>query len=601
MNTNQNSFFILIPLFFICLPLFSDVTAEQEEMLKQLPPDQRTAIMGKMTKSNDLKEELEETFSKKGFLVERPDENDEEYEKCKECIYGYDLFRFSPSTFAPANIVPVSSSYTLGPGDELTVNFYGSNKATKTAFISRDGTLNLPIIGSINLTGLTFSAAQDNLNKKIKEELAGTEASLSLNRLRSIMVYVLGEAYKPGAYTLSALSTVTNTLFLSGGVNKQGSLRNIEIKRGGKLLKKYDLYDLLIKGDTTTDIRLEDGDTIFIPFIENRVTLGGSFKRPYIYELLNGETLEEAISFAGGFKPEVGFNPIIELNTINRNSNKRDITRIIYNKNLNIEILDGDTLNVAQISGLKPLSVELTGEFNNPGVYSIRKGDTVLDIILKAGGYTESAFTEGAIYLREEVAKIEKEGFERSADQLEQVLFEIVQDSDTEITEFSLVPISRIIEKLRTIEPVGRVVTSLDILELKTDPYANFELRHGDKIHIPERPSSVSVVGEVLKATSMQFLPEYKLNDYLNFAGGLNSQADREGIYVIEPNGEAKLYKRQYLRSPNIQIIPGSTIVVVRDPRPWDAVKVTQIISPILADLATSAAALAVLNTSARL
>jgi len=596
MNIYKKPFVICLFLSVIGMPLFSEVTEQQEQMLNQLPPDQRAAIMGKMNESNDLKEELEEVFSKEGFLLERPEEKDEEEKKCKECIYGYDLFRFSPSTFAPANIVPVSSSYKLGPGDELTVNFYGTNKATKTAFISRDGTLNLPIVGSVNLTGLTFLEAQNSLSKKIQEELIGTDISISLNKLRSITVYVLGEAYKPGSYTLSSLSTVTNTLFLSGGVNKQGSLRNIEIKRGGKLLQKYDLYDLLLKGNTTTDVRLEDGDTIFIPFIKKRVTLEGSFKRPYIYELLNGETLEEAVSLAGGFKAEVGFNPIVEYSTINRFSNERDISRIFYNKNLNTEILDGDALNVYEISGLKPLKVELTGEFNNPGVYSIRKGDTILDVILRAGGYTESAFTEGAIYLREEVAKTEKEGFKRSADQLEQLLFSIVQDSQTEISEFSLLPISRIIEKLRTIEPVGRVVTSLDTLELKTDPYANFELRHGDKIHIPKRPNSISVVGEVLKTTSMQFSPEYKLNDYLNFAGGLNGQADREGIYIIEPNGEAKLYKRKYLRSSGIQVIPGSTIVVARDPRPWDSIKATQIIAPILADLATSAAAIAVLN-----
>ena len=154
-----------------------------------------------------------------------------------------------------------------------------------TGFIQRDGTFNLPLLGPVNLVGFTFTEAQEHLKKRIKEELdemsiagsIGTEISINLNRLRSITVYVLGEAYKPGSYTLSALSTITNTLFLSGGVNKSGSLRNIQIKREGKLVNTYDLYDLLLRGDTTTDIRLQDGDTIFIPFIENKVTLGGVF------------------------------------------------------------------------------------------------------------------------------------------------------------------------------------------------------------------------------------------------------------------------------------------------------------------------------------
>ncbi|MDC0980026.1 SLBB domain-containing protein [bacterium] len=599
MNTNKKLLSLFTCLFFMGSPLFSEVTPEQEAMLKQLPPDQRTVIEGKMKNSNELLEDIQETFSREGFLVERPKlkEGEEEKNKCKECIYGYDLFRFSPSTFAPANIVPVSFSYVLGPGDQLTISLYGAERVSKTGFISREGTFDLPILGPVSLAGYTFSEAQEFLKKRMEEELVGTEVSVTLNKLRSITVYVLGEAYNPGSYTLSALSTVTNTLFISGGVNKSGSLRNIEIKRRGKLVNKYDLYDLLVKGDTTTDIRLEDGDTIFIPFIENKVTLGGAFKRPYIYELLDGETLEDVISFAGGFKSEVSFNPEIEFSTINRLSNKREISSVVYNENAkNRKILNGDALNVSEISGLKPLSIELTGEFKNPGVYSITAGDTVLDIISRAGGYTNSAFVEGGVYLRKEVAKIETEGFKRTADNLEELLFNVVQNGEIEVTEFTLVPIVKIIERLRQAESVGRVVTSLDTLELRADPYSNFEVRNGDRIHVPKRPSSVSVVGEVLSATTIQYFPDYKINDYISSAGGLNSQADQDRIFIIGPNGQAEIYKRKFLGKNNIKLIPGSTIVVSKEQKAWDAIKITQIITPILADLATSAAAIAAIQ-----
>jgi len=599
MNIYKKPFFIFLFLSAIGMPLFSEVTPEQKMMLEQLPPDQRLAIEGKMSKANDLTEDIEDAINNEG-LVERPDEEEDEEErekKCQECIFGYDLFRFAPSTFAPGDIAHVSNSYTLGPGDELNVYLYGSQKGSKTAFISRDGTFNIPIIGTVSLGGLTFAEAKKFLKERIKKELTGTEISINLNRLRSINVYVLGEAYKPGSYTLSSLSTVTNALFLSGGVNKLGSLRNIEIKRRGKLVKKYDLYDLLIKGNTSTDIGLEDGDTIFIPFIENKVTLGGAFKRPFVYELLNRETLKDVIFLAGGFKYEVGFNPVIEHSTINRVSNKREISRIVYNsKTLNTQILNGDELNVSEISGLKSFSVKLTGEFKKPGVYTITQGDTVLDVVSKAGGYTKSAFVEGAVYLREEVAEIEKEAFRRSADNLEQVLFNIIQNGSLSISEFSLVPISQIIERLRKVKPIGRIVTSLDTLELKTDPYNNFEIRAGDIIHIPKRPSSVSVVGEVLKATSIKYLPEHQISDYLYFAGGLNDQADEDGIYIIGPNGQTQLYKRKYLGKNNIHIMPGSTIVVARDSKPWDAVSIAKVVTPILADLATSVAAVAAVN-----
>jgi polysaccharide biosynthesis/export protein len=608
MKINKKFILVFTCLSFMGSSLFSAITPEQEALLKELPADQRAAMEERMKASEELEEDVKEAFKREDFLIERPElkeEKEEEKYKCEECIYGYDLFRFSPSTFAPANNVPVSFSYILGPGDELTVSYYGANENSTTGFIQRDGTFNLPLLGPVNLVGFTFSEAQEHLKKRIKEELdelsiAGsvdTEISINLNRLRSITVYVLGEAYKPGSYTLSALSTITNTLFLSGGVNKLGSLRNIQIKREGKLVTTYDLYDLLIKGDTTTDIRLQDGDTIFIPFIKNKVTLGGAFKRPHLYELLDGETLEDVISFAGGFNSEVGFNPEIELSTINRVSNKREISKVVYNENAkNRKILNGDGLTVPEISGLKPSTIELTGEFKNPGVYSIGEGDTVLDIVSKAGGYTNSAFVEGGVYLREEVAKIEEEGFKRTADNLEELLFNVVQDGSIDVTEFTFLPIITVIERLRAIEPVGRVVMSLDTLELKTDPYSNFEVRDGDRIHVPKRPSSVSVVGEVLAATSIQFYPEKKVSDYIGAAGGLNSQADRNAIYIISPDGQAELYKRKYLRGSNIELIPGSTIVVSRDSRPWDAINMAQILTPIFANLAISAASIAAIQ-----
>tara|TARA_Y100000748_G_C15497848_1_gene488883 strand:- start:714 stop:2504 length:1791 start_codon:yes stop_codon:yes gene_type:complete len=576
-------------------PISADITAAQEDLLLQLPPDQRASVEAKMGKSNEMEEELDAIFSQDSFLVERPDEDEEDdIKKCEECIFGYDIFKYSPSTFAPANIVPVSSTYALGPGDILTVNLYGTQKASKTSSISRDGTFDLPVMGSIGLTGLTFTEAQKVIKEKAQIELIGTEVSISLNELRSITVYVLGEAYKPGAYTLSALSTVTNTLFLSGGVNKQGSLRNIQIKRGGKLVKTYDLYDLLIKGDTSTDFRLEDGDTLFIPFIENSVRLGGSFKRPHLYELLEGETLKDVVGLAGGFKNEVSLTPTIEYSTINRLTNQRDVSSVIYGKNTFKKlILNGDTLNVSESSGLEPLYVELTGEFKNPGVYSFKQGEKILDVVIRAGGYTKSAFTEGGMLLRKEVAKQEKEAYERSANNLEDLLVNIVQDSTAEVTEYSLAPISRLVEKLRSTEPLGRVITSFDTLELRTDPYSNLELKKGDKIHIPKRPNSISVIGEVLQSTSMQYHPKYGLNDYLNFAGGLNTKADDGQVYVLSPNGQAKLYKRRFLQQ-SFDIVPGSTIFVPRELR--DGLALSRIVTPVFADLALAAAALSSIN-----
>ena len=594
MKILQSKLFLVFFLIFFQLPVFSELLSDaQEELLMQLPPDQRASIEAKMEDTNRIEDELDEIFEADSFLVERPDD-DKKIISCEECIFGYEIFKYSPSTFAPANIVPVSSTYALGPGDKLTIDLYGSKQDSEKVTVSRDGTIYLPFMGRMNVAGLTFFEAQRAIDKRAKTELIGTEVSISLDELRSITVYVLGEAYQPGAYTLSALSTVTNTLFLSGGVNKQGSLRNIQIKRGGETIKEYDFYDMLVYGDTSKDFRLEDGDTVFIPFFETTVQAGGSFKRPHLYEVLEGENLEDVITLAGGFKNEVSINPQIEYTTINRNTNQRDTSIIAYNDETKDNLVfNGDTINVSENSELEALFVELTGQFKKPGTYTFKQGDTIIDVVKRAGGYTKSSFTEGGVLLRKKVAEQEKEAYETTADNLESILIDLVKDSNTPVTEFTIAPITKLVDTLRTAEPLGRVVTSFDLLELRTDPYSNIEIQTGDKIHIPRRPNSISVIGEVLKSTSLQYHPQYELTDYLESAGGFNRNADEKRVYVISPNGQAKLYKQKFFRQ-SFDIVPGSTIFVPREAR--DTLSYSRIITPIFADLALAAAALTSIN-----
>ena len=163
------------------------------------------------------------------------------------------------------------------------------------------------------------------------------------------------------------------------------------------------------------------------------------------------------------------------------------------------------------------------------------------------------------------------------------------------ISESTLVPLSNLITKLRLEEPPGRMVVDLDTLKLKTDPIANFPVKNRDSLFIPERPSFVSIVGEVLNATTVGFNPDLSVDEYIDLAGGLNDAADRDKIFVILPDGKSQLVKRS-LFSSSTYILPGSTIVITRDSRPFDAISLTQIITPILADLATSAAAIAAIS-----
>ena len=238
----------------ILLAMFSlsikaeDVTDAQKELLSKLPADQRDSILEKMTSANKLQDEINEVFDSESTLIERPElETKEPEEDCKDCIYGYDFFKYSPSTFVQTSASPVPSDYVLGPGDKLELNYYGSNIQTVESFIARNGEIFLPLIGPVNLAGMKFEEAREFLNEKVKRHLIGTEISLTLAELRSISVYILGEAYKPGLYTMSGLSSISNALFVSGGVNEQGSLRNIQLKRNGEIIGIYDFYEFLLK------------------------------------------------------------------------------------------------------------------------------------------------------------------------------------------------------------------------------------------------------------------------------------------------------------------------------------------------------------------
>lgn len=218
--------------------------------------------------------------------------------------FGYDLFAGQPTTFAPVSDIPVPPNFVIGPNDSVTVMLFGKQSATYQLTVQRDGTILFPELGPIAVAGLTFSDMQALLQKRIANQMIGVEAAISMGTLRNIRVFVLGDAWKPGSYTVSALSTVTNALFVSGGIKETGSLRNIEIKRDGKLIGRLDLYELLMKGDTSSDMRLQQGDVIFIPPVGATASVDGQIYRSAVYEFKSGETVGDLLAMSGGLKPD---------------------------------------------------------------------------------------------------------------------------------------------------------------------------------------------------------------------------------------------------------------------------------------------------------
>ena len=613
----KNFLFVLVILssllfsnLFVAAPGDGEITDSQKALIETLPPDQRASILEKMGQARDLEAELEETFldSDLKTLIDRPEEKvltakeQAEYlEKSRNWIYGYEQFKSAPTTFAPTASMAVPADFMLGPGDELSIQYYGGKVNSAKKVISRSGQLNLPLLGPVTLAGLTFSEAQDLVNKRVSNELMGTSVSLTLSNLRTITVYVLGEAYSPGTYTVSALSSLTNLLFVSGGVSEKGSVRNIEVKRKGNTVDKFDLYDLLLKGDTKTDIRLQAGDVVFIPLIKKTARAEGYFRRPHLYEMKDEDLIEDLIFYAGGFTSKVTENAKLEINTINSETKKRDLSVFFSNEHdkLSQKIKDGDSLKVFEYSSLEESSITLSGEVEFPGKYSIRKGERLLEVINRAGGVSEYGYTLGAVFTRQKVAEQQKDAFETSANSIEQAVADAIMLSGQSIDGGALGPVSVLISRLRNASPIGRLVVDVDLLSLKTDPIKNILLEDGDNLYVPKRPSSIYVVGEIYLPSTHTYNSSTSIQEYVNKAGGFRSSADKSNMYVILPNGEtsqATSGRRIFSRDNNMYLLPGSTIVIPRDPRPFDWLVMTRSVSPILANLATSAAALAAID-----
>ena len=206
--------------------------------------------------------------------------------------FGQELFEAAPDTFAPATDIPVPSEYVVGPGDRFEVQLIGSTKGRFSLVVRRDGRVNFPELGPIAVGGMRFDDARAMLEQRVIEQLIGTQASIQMGELRSIQVFVVGDAKQPGSYTVSGLSTITNALFVSGGVGEAGSLRNIELKRNGQTVTRFDLYDLLLRGDTRADVRLMSGDVILIHPVARVVGVSGEVRRPALYELKGESTCD---------------------------------------------------------------------------------------------------------------------------------------------------------------------------------------------------------------------------------------------------------------------------------------------------------------------
>jgi polysaccharide export outer membrane protein len=292
--------------------------------------------------------------------------------------FGYELFAGVPTTFAPATDIPVSADYIIGPGDEIRIQLYGKTSLASDLIVDRDGIISFPELGPITVAGLTFREMKELVSREVGHRMIGNEVSVSMGRLRSIRVLVLGEVFRPGSYTISGLSTLTNALFTCGGVQKIGSLRQVQLKRAGEIIEEMDLYDLLIDGNTSSDVRLMPSDVIFVPPVGPLVGIAGEVLRPAIYEMKEPMTARELIQLAGGLRP-TAFRDLIQLERI------EDGRRVTYDMGIDGAhewmVQSGDLLKIYSIIERDEHAVFLEGNVLRPGKRQYFEGMRLLDLV----------------------------------------------------------------------------------------------------------------------------------------------------------------------------------------------------------------------------
>jgi protein involved in polysaccharide export with SLBB domain len=295
--------------------------------------------------------------------------------------FGYDLFNDSPSTFAPLSDVPVPADYTLGAGDQLTVQLFGAQNRTLRLVVGRDGRVNFPELGPVPVAGKKFDAVREDIEARVARQMIGTQVSVGMGDTRSISVFVVGEANKPGSYTVSGLSTITSALYASGGIKTTGSLRDIQLKRRGTVVRRLDLYDLLLRGDTTHDGKLQAGDVIFIPPVGPTAAVDGEVRRPAIYELRGNTPLSALISLAGGFTPDADERRV----TVVRRGEDQRLTALDVPQNTQSgraeKLRNGDSIRVARVRPTLDAGVTLEGHVFRAGAVAWREGLRLTQLI----------------------------------------------------------------------------------------------------------------------------------------------------------------------------------------------------------------------------
>ncbi|WP_227986294.1 SLBB domain-containing protein [Salinivibrio sp. VYel1] len=294
--------------------------------------------------------------------------------------FGYAFFDGKPASMASVDDLPLPNDYQIGPGDTLDIQVFGKENQQYDLTVKRDGNIHFPKYGPMQVAGQTFGKVREQIKAMFEQRVIGVDVTVGIGAMRTMQVYLAGDVKQPGAYTVNGLTTVTQALLASGGIKTSGSLRNIQLKRNGKIIETLDLYDLLLAGDSSNDVRLLKGDTLFVPARGAQVAVEGEVLRPALYELNGSTTLSKAINMAGGALPE-GYLSSVSVKRVTESGIQQFSLDMSTAKGQGFTVKNGDDIKIAKSNDALDNAVVLRGEVVRQGAYNFEPGMTIADLV----------------------------------------------------------------------------------------------------------------------------------------------------------------------------------------------------------------------------
>jgi len=582
---------------------FTPNTVVSKEFLEGLPPSMRGELED--ANSTEKEEELEQLFradttieKNRAILQKLKDQIDllENRLLIEDGIntnslprFGERFFSTLQSSFMPVNVPNLGSDYVIDVGDEFKLLLTGKVKEEYKLLVQRDGSISIPKLGKIFVSGKTLNQVENDVKTFIDSSLMGVSHFLTLTKIRDIQVLLLGEIENPGIFTISGGSNLLGALNVAGGISANGSYRKIELKRGGQTIEELDLYDILVFGNFQSSSALRSGDTIYVHPITFQVPISGGVSRPAIYEALPGETAQELIKYAGNFSEGFVGHQNIYVNRVNLNT--QSTMTVPFNEIDKFNIQPRDSILVPSFRNIiEPIKeVEISGMVARPGKYNIFEGQTLSDLIKRAGGYIDGAYIYGGALFREEAIEMEKKFAQLNYSDTVNYLISNIGKPNTNVNPAAL---DFLAEELRSRRFSGRIITNFNIRATEDNPVYDIRLQANDKIVIPPLNRVVYLFGDFKNPSNINYNPDHSIKDYLKLAGGLNETSQSE-IIVIDPDGKTHVFSPGLFSSMNlVEIYPGSIIYAPRDIGQLSGVVYAATVSPILSSLAISLASL---------